>query len=62
MDSRIKQLITFQVRSGQTEEQVCNDIGITRKTLNNLKNNKTKPQSATIELIDKYLNNQTKIR
>jgi len=62
MDSRIKQLITFQVRSGQTEEQVCNDIGITRKTLNNLKNSKTKPQSATIELIDKYLNNQTKIR
>ena len=55
MNDSIKKLIEHQVISDISEETMCNDIGIVRKTYYNLKKNNTSPRKLTQKLIDNYL-------
>jgi len=55
MDKKIIELIEYQIVNEISETEMCEKIGITRRTLNNLKEQKVKPHDATIKKIEKYL-------
>ena len=55
MDKAVKTLVEHQVKSEISEEQMCSDIGIARKTFYNLKRENTKPHESTLEVINKYI-------
>lgn len=37
MEIEIKKILTHQIVTGQTEDQMCDEIGITSRTLRNIK-------------------------
>lgn len=55
MNDKVKKLVEHQVKSDISEETMCSEIGIVRKTYYNLKKETTRPHESTIELVDKYL-------
>ena len=55
MDDRIEKLIEFQVKSNISEETMCNDIGIARKTYYNLRKETTRPHESTMEQVNKFI-------
>jgi DNA-binding XRE family transcriptional regulator len=55
MNNQVKKLVEHQVKSEISEEKMCSDIGIARKTFYNLKKEITKPHESTLEVIDKYI-------
>jgi DNA-binding XRE family transcriptional regulator len=58
MDSRVKKLVEHQVKNEISEDTMCSEIGIVRKTYYNLKKEVTRPHESTMELVDKYLKNK----
>lgn len=55
MNEKIKKLISYHVTQEMSEEHMCDDLGITRRTFNNLKKNKCKPHISTIKKIDFFI-------
>ena len=55
MEDKIKKLIKHQITNEISEDAMCEQIGITRQTLNNLKKGEKNPHGNTIEKIDSYI-------
>lgn len=54
MIEKANKIIKHQITTGQTEEKVCEEIGITARTLYNVRNGKF-GSDTTIEKIDNYI-------
>lgn len=57
MEEKIKKLLKHQITNEISETEMCDDIGITRRTLNNLKKGDMRPHVNTIERIDAFIEN-----
>ena len=55
LSQEIEKIIEYQVEKSLSTEQVCDEIGISRMTLNNLMTKATNPQPNTIKLINDFL-------
>lgn len=52
---KLIKILEYQVENGLSNNTVCSEIGISRKTFDNLINRKTTPQEKTRKLIDDFL-------
>lgn len=55
MNEKIEKLILYQITNEISEEKMCEEIGITRRTFSNLKKERMNPHVNTLELIDSFI-------
>lgn len=54
MQEKITKILAFQIRNDLTFDQLCDEIGITRRTFHNLRIGENARQS-TVNLVDNFI-------